>query len=122
MTHVRVIGGGLAGCEAAYQLAQAGFDPPVGPPGDQRLLSPHNRPVRTADGWISFTVNTDAQVRAFLTAVDRAVATVVLTVALNAGFMTLWGVVGIALATAPAFLATALILYAAVDRTLAARS
>lgn len=53
-------------------LAQASFDPPVGPPGDQRLLSPHNRPVRTADGWISFTVNTDAQVRAFLTAVDRA--------------------------------------------------
>ena len=51
-----------------------------------------------------------------------AAANLVLTVALNAGFMTLWGVVGIALATAPAFLATALILYAAVDRTLAARS
>jgi crotonobetainyl-CoA:carnitine CoA-transferase CaiB-like acyl-CoA transferase len=47
-------------------LAQHSFDPPVGPAGDRRLLSPHNRPVKTADGWISFTVNTDKQVRAFL--------------------------------------------------------
>lgn len=52
-------------------LAQHSFDPPVGPPGDQRLLSPHNKPVKTADGWISFTINTDAQVRAFLKATDR---------------------------------------------------
>lgn len=52
-------------------LAQASFDPPVGPAGDQRLLSPHNKPVRTADGWISFTINTDAQVRAFLKAIGR---------------------------------------------------
>ncbi len=53
-------------------MAQASFDPPVGPPGDQRLLSPHNKPVRTADGWISFTINTDPQVRAFLRAVGRS--------------------------------------------------
>jgi crotonobetainyl-CoA:carnitine CoA-transferase CaiB-like acyl-CoA transferase len=53
-------------------LAQHSFDPPVGPPGDLRLLSPHNKPVKTADGWISFTVNTDPQVRAFLVATDRA--------------------------------------------------
>lgn len=52
-------------------LAQQSFDPPVGPPGDQRLLSPHNKPVKTSDGWISFTVNTDAQVRAFLKVTDR---------------------------------------------------
>jgi len=52
-------------------LAQQSFDPPVGPPGDLRLLSPHNKPVKTSDGWISFTVNTDAQVRAFLVATDR---------------------------------------------------
>jgi crotonobetainyl-CoA:carnitine CoA-transferase CaiB-like acyl-CoA transferase len=52
-------------------LAQQSFVPPVGPPGDQRLLSAHNRPVQTADGWISFTVNTDKQVRAFLKAVGR---------------------------------------------------
>jgi crotonobetainyl-CoA:carnitine CoA-transferase CaiB-like acyl-CoA transferase len=52
-------------------LAQHSFDPPTGPPGDQRLLSPHNKPVQTADGWISFTINTDPQVRAFLKAVGR---------------------------------------------------
>ena len=52
-------------------LAQQSFDPPVGPPGDLRLLSPHNKPVKTADGWIAFTVNTDQQVRAFLKAVGR---------------------------------------------------
>lgn len=53
-------------------LAQRSFDPPVGPAGDQRLLSPHNRPVKTADGWISFTINTDSQVRAFLKVTERA--------------------------------------------------
>jgi crotonobetainyl-CoA:carnitine CoA-transferase CaiB-like acyl-CoA transferase len=53
-------------------LAQTSFDPPVGPAGDQRLLSPHNKPVQTADGWISFTINTDAQVRAFLKATGRS--------------------------------------------------
>jgi crotonobetainyl-CoA:carnitine CoA-transferase CaiB-like acyl-CoA transferase len=53
-------------------LAQHSFDPPVGPPGDLRLLSPHNKPVKTADGWVSFTVNTDPQVRAFLKATDRS--------------------------------------------------
>lgn len=52
-------------------LAQQSFNPPVGPAGDRRLLSPDNRPVQTADGWISFTVNTDKQVRAFLQAVGR---------------------------------------------------
>lgn len=52
-------------------LAQHSFTPPVGEYGDQRLLNPQNRPVQTADGWISFTVNTDAQVSAFLKVVGR---------------------------------------------------
>ncbi len=52
-------------------LAQQSFDPPVGPAGDLRLLSPHNKPVATADGWISFTVNTDSQVKAFLQVTER---------------------------------------------------
>ena len=47
-------------------LAQQSFDPTVGPAGDLRLLSPHNQPVKTKDGYISFTINTDAQVTAFL--------------------------------------------------------
>lgn len=52
-------------------LAQQSFDPPVGPVGDLRLLSPHNKPVQTSDGWISFTVNTDTQVRAFMNVTGR---------------------------------------------------
>jgi crotonobetainyl-CoA:carnitine CoA-transferase CaiB-like acyl-CoA transferase len=52
-------------------LAQQSFDPPVGPAGDQRLLNPQNKPLQTADGWISVTINTDPQVRAFLKAVGR---------------------------------------------------
>lgn len=52
-------------------LAQQSFAPPVGPAGDQRLLSPHNKPVHTKDGWVAFTINTDKQVLAFLEAVGR---------------------------------------------------
>ena len=52
-------------------LAQYSFDPPVGPRGDQRLLNPRNKPLQTMDGWISVTINTDPQVRAFLRAVGR---------------------------------------------------
>jgi crotonobetainyl-CoA:carnitine CoA-transferase CaiB-like acyl-CoA transferase len=53
-------------------LSQQSFEPPVGPPGDLRLLSPHNQPVKTKDGYISFTINTDVQVQAFLKITDRA--------------------------------------------------
>jgi crotonobetainyl-CoA:carnitine CoA-transferase CaiB-like acyl-CoA transferase len=53
-------------------LAAQSFDPPVGPYGDQRLLSPYNQPLRTGDGFIAVTINTDPQVKAFLTATGRA--------------------------------------------------
>jgi crotonobetainyl-CoA:carnitine CoA-transferase CaiB-like acyl-CoA transferase len=53
-------------------MARRSFDPPIGPAGDPRLLTPHNRPVETADGWLSVTVNTDAQVKAFLDATGRS--------------------------------------------------
>jgi crotonobetainyl-CoA:carnitine CoA-transferase CaiB-like acyl-CoA transferase len=62
----------MAGFVLQEHLAQRSFMPAVGPAGDQRLLSPHNRPVKTGDGWISFTINTDKQVQAFLDAVDKA--------------------------------------------------
>ena len=52
-------------------LAQQSFEPPVGVAGDLRLLSPHNQPIKTKDGYISFTINTDAQVKAFLKITDR---------------------------------------------------
>ncbi|MGX7706629.1 CaiB/BaiF CoA transferase family protein [Methylobacterium sp. Gmos1] len=48
------------------------FDPPLGRAGDARVLNPENRPLATADGWISLTANSDAQVHAFLRAVGRA--------------------------------------------------
>jgi len=60
---------------AAYVLQEnmgaASFDPPLGPPGDMRVLNPANRPVRTADGHISLSANTDAQAAGFLRAVGR---------------------------------------------------
>jgi crotonobetainyl-CoA:carnitine CoA-transferase CaiB-like acyl-CoA transferase len=52
-------------------LAQHSFKPPVGSAGDLRLLSPHNQPIKTKDGYISFTINTDSQVQAFLIITDR---------------------------------------------------
>ncbi|WP_333869808.1 CaiB/BaiF CoA transferase family protein [Cypionkella sp.] len=53
-------------------LAQQSFVPPVGPAGDRRLLSPHNMPVQTSDGFVAVTINTDQQVRAFLQVTGRA--------------------------------------------------
>jgi crotonobetainyl-CoA:carnitine CoA-transferase CaiB-like acyl-CoA transferase len=53
-------------------LAQQSFDPPLGPPGDFRLLNAFNQPVKTKDSYISFTINTDAQVKAFLSVTGRA--------------------------------------------------
>lgn len=61
----------MAGFVLQEHLAQQSFHPPVGPAGDQRLLSPHNQPVETADGWISFTINTNKQVAAYLTATGQ---------------------------------------------------
>jgi crotonobetainyl-CoA:carnitine CoA-transferase CaiB-like acyl-CoA transferase len=52
-------------------LGQQSFDPAVGPGGDRRLLNRHNKPLQTADGWVSVTMNTDTQVKAFLRAVGR---------------------------------------------------
>jgi len=53
-------------------LGPATFDPPLGPPGDRRVLDPFARPVATQDGWIAITANTDAQAKEFLRAVGRA--------------------------------------------------
>jgi crotonobetainyl-CoA:carnitine CoA-transferase CaiB-like acyl-CoA transferase len=53
-------------------LGPATFDPPLGPPGDRRVLDPFARPVATKDGWIALTANTDAQAKAFLRATGRA--------------------------------------------------
>jgi hypothetical protein len=42
------------------------FQPPLGPIGDARVLDKNNRPVKTADGYVSISPNTDAQAFAFL--------------------------------------------------------
>lgn len=53
-------------------LGAQSFAPALGPPGDMRTLDPGNAPLPTADGWISVTANTDAQVASYLRAVGRA--------------------------------------------------
>ncbi len=47
------------------------FDPPVGPPGDARILNADNRPVPTKDGYIAISPNTDEQAFAFFEAIGR---------------------------------------------------
>ena len=47
------------------------FDPPTGPLGDRRLLDANARPVRTRDGHVCITTNTDAQVHKFFRALGR---------------------------------------------------
>lgn len=52
-------------------LGAMSFRPALGPPGDQRVLSPEARPLRTADGYIAVSANTDAQAHAFFEAIGR---------------------------------------------------
>ena len=47
------------------------FEPPEGPFGYDRLLTPHRRPYPTADGWVCLLPYNDAQYRAFFTFVER---------------------------------------------------
>jgi len=47
------------------------FEPPIGPPGDARILNADNRPVPTKDGYIAISPNTDAQAFAFFDAIGR---------------------------------------------------
>ena len=53
-------------------LGPRSFHPPLGKPGDTRVLDPENRPLATSDGWICVTSNTDVQAKAFLRAIGRA--------------------------------------------------
>ncbi len=47
------------------------FEPPIGPPGYARTLTPERRPYRTADGYICAIVYTDAQWQAFGTLIGK---------------------------------------------------
>jgi crotonobetainyl-CoA:carnitine CoA-transferase CaiB-like acyl-CoA transferase len=47
------------------------FEPPIGPPGYARLLSPDRRPYRTSDGYLCALVYTDKQWTAFFQAIGQ---------------------------------------------------
>ena len=61
----------MASFVASEHLGAATFDPPVGPTGDGRLLSPNYRPVPTKDGYVTIRPNTNAQAFAFFDAIGR---------------------------------------------------
>lgn len=48
-----------------------GFEPPIGPPGYNRLMSPDRRPYRTQDGYLCVLVYTDRQWENFFRAIGR---------------------------------------------------
>ncbi|MBR0641611.1 CaiB/BaiF CoA transferase family protein [Plastoroseomonas hellenica] len=61
----------MASFVMSEHLGAGTFDPPVGPLGDGRLLSPDYRPVATRDGYITVGPNTNAQAFAFFDAIGR---------------------------------------------------
>ncbi|GGG34617.1 CoA transferase [Caldovatus sediminis] len=61
----------MAGFVASEHLGAATFDPPCGPSGDGRLLSPDYRPLPTKDGYITVAPNNNAQAFAFFDAIGR---------------------------------------------------
>ncbi len=61
----------MASFVMSEHMAAATFDPPVGPTGDGRLLSPEYRPLPTKDGYITVGPNTNGQAFAFFEAVGR---------------------------------------------------
>ncbi len=56
---------------ASEHLGAATFDPPEGPTGDGRLLSPDYRPLPTKDGYVTVRPNNNRQAFAFFDAIDR---------------------------------------------------
>ena len=61
----------MASFVSSEHLGAATFDPPVGPTGDNRLLSPDYRPLPTKDGYITVGPNTNQQAFAFFDAIGR---------------------------------------------------
>lgn len=61
----------MASFVSSEHLGAATFDPPVGPTGDGRLLSPNYRPLPTRDGYVTVRPNTNAQALAFFDAIGR---------------------------------------------------
>jgi crotonobetainyl-CoA:carnitine CoA-transferase CaiB-like acyl-CoA transferase len=61
----------MASFVMSEHMGAATFEPPAGPYGDQRLLSPDHRPMPTKDGYITMSANTDAQAFGFFQAIGR---------------------------------------------------
>ena len=61
----------MASFVSSEHMGAATFDPPVGPTGDGRLLSPNYRPLPTKDGYVTVRPNTNAQAHAFFDAIGR---------------------------------------------------
>ena len=56
---------------AVEHLQGLAFEPPIGPMGYGRILSPHRQPVRAADGWVVLMPYSDRNVREFFDVVGR---------------------------------------------------
>ena len=52
-------------------MAGETFDPPLGPPGYARMLTPDRRPYRTRDGYLCILVYSDRQWRSFFRLLGR---------------------------------------------------
>jgi crotonobetainyl-CoA:carnitine CoA-transferase CaiB-like acyl-CoA transferase len=61
----------MASFVMSEHLGAATFDPPEGPTGDLRLLSPDYRPLPTLDGHITVRPNNNKQAFAFFDAIGR---------------------------------------------------
>lgn len=61
----------MASFVTSEHMGPATFVPPIGPSGDNRLLSPDYRPLPTRDGFITVGPNTNPQAFAFFDAIGR---------------------------------------------------
>ena len=61
----------MASFVMSEHLGAATFDPPEGPTGDARLLSPDYRPLPTLDGYLTVRPNNNRQAFAFFDAIGR---------------------------------------------------
>jgi crotonobetainyl-CoA:carnitine CoA-transferase CaiB-like acyl-CoA transferase len=61
----------MASFVMSEHMGESVFEPPLGPPGDPRLVSPFYRPLPTKDGWITVAPNTNAHAFAFFDAIGR---------------------------------------------------
>ncbi|MBN9475994.1 MAG: hypothetical protein ABS43_11700 [Bordetella sp. SCN 67-23] len=61
----------MAALMLSEHLYGSTFDPPLSPPGDLRLIDPQASPVKTADGYVCLTTNTDAQAFALMRAMGH---------------------------------------------------